>query len=103
MPIYLTKIIGCLLITGMIALNSVPALAQETPKGKPGDIIWCHDTGRSIPVRKARWRCKGEVVSEERANSIRDRPRQAKKRNGQRILCDRDKTIMSSTNAKRSR
>jgi serine protease Do len=64
-----------LLIVGLIALTPLAASAQAAPAGKPGDIIWCHDTGRSITVRKARWRCKGEVVTEAQANSIRDRRR----------------------------
>ena len=75
MPLYLAKHTGCWLIAGMLALPPIPALAQDAPDGKPGDIIWCHDTARSITARKARWRCKGEVVSEERAKSIRDRRR----------------------------
>lgn len=83
MPVYPPKNTGGLIIivmiagmsAGMSALTAVPALAQTGPAGKPGDIIWCHDTGRSITARKARWRCKGEVVTEAQAKAIRDRRR----------------------------
>ena len=71
---------GALIALGTIALVPISARAQTAPaedaaSGKPSDIVWCHDTSRSIAVRKARWRCTGEVVTEDQANSIRDRRR----------------------------
>ena len=65
---------GALIAFGTIALVTISALAQTAPaqdaaSGKPSDIVWCHDTSRSIAVRKARWRCEGEVVTEDQVKA----------------------------------
>ena len=46
---------------------------QAAPVAAPAasDRIWCHDEGRSLVTRMARWRCKGQVVSAEDAERIK--------------------------------
>ncbi len=55
---------------GAVFLSTVPA--EPSRAQQPGDIVWCHDETRSLIARKARWRCKGAVVSDEEAAKIRD-------------------------------
>lgn len=48
--------------------GAAPARAQEEERTK---IVNCFDEGRNLVKRTALWRCKGEVVSDERAEEIR--------------------------------
>ena len=61
------------------ALAPLPALAQENPDRLK--VVNCHDVERNIVRRVALWKCKGEVVSDERAQEIKSsRIRRARQR-----------------------
>ncbi len=60
-----------LFIAALAGLSAAAPAGTATAEA-PGDIVWCHDEGRSLIARTARWRCKGTVVSEEEARKIRD-------------------------------
>jgi serine protease Do len=69
------------LLVGIAGL-SVPAIAQEKPaEDKSGrlKVVNCYDPGRNIVRRTALWKCKGDVVSDARAQEIKaSRIRRAK-------------------------
>ena len=58
------------LLAGMLTLPGVSAAMGSDP------IILCHDVGRDQVVRMRAENCKGEVVSEAKAEEIRERRRQ---------------------------
>lgn len=61
------------LCAGAAGLPAIEARAQTAPAESPSDMVWCHDTERSLVARKKRWRCTGAVVSDAEAKRIGDR------------------------------
>lgn len=72
------KLCGVLLVCAVTVL-AVPAAAQDKPDRLK--VINCFDADRNIVRRTARWKCKGEEVSDDRAREIKaSRIRRAKQR-----------------------
>lgn len=69
-----------LLTFGALAL-SLPASASAEDKDERLKIVNCHDVDRNIVRRVVRWKCKGDVVSDARAQEIKSsRIRRAKQK-----------------------
>lgn len=60
---------SCLVLAAGLVAVSFPAAAQD--KSDRLKVINCHDVERNIVRRTALWKCRGDVVSDARAQEIR--------------------------------